>query len=96
MKIIKLHMQGFPHQAFCEARKGDVWILFIHGLNYPPERRANPPRVRLLEDAKLGHTEAELLDEWPEAPEYWPPESAPRPPKKTNRSADQGRDAKTA
>lgn len=77
MKTIKLFRQGPPHEAFMVAREGDVWRLLIHGLKYPLELRAAPPRVRLLEDSHRGHVLAELLDPWPNAPEYWPPESAP-------------------
>lgn len=89
MKTIKLFYQGTHHPTFCRARAGEVWRLFIHGLAYPPELRANPPRVRLLEDSHPGHVLAELLDPWPEAPEYWPPESAP----KAKAKAAQGRNA---
>jgi hypothetical protein len=63
--------------AFGSARTGDVFHLLIHELRYPLELRANPPRVRLLEDAHVGHTLCELVDPWPDAPEYWPPWSAP-------------------
>ena len=87
MKTIMIARQGYPHQSWDEARKGDVWHVFLHGLKYSPELRQNPPRVRLLEDVGGGlHTKCELIDEWPDAPEYWPPESAPE-------AADQGRNA---
>lgn len=77
MKTIRLFYQGMPHVAFTSAQEGSVWRLLIHGLEYPPELRANPPRVRLREDAHHGHVLAELLDPWPDAPEYWPPATAP-------------------
>lgn len=88
MKTIKIRPSGWD-SAFKRAKAGAVFHLFIHGLKYPPEVRANPPRVRLLEDGQDGgrHTECELLDEWPDAPEYWPPESAPS----AQPAADQGR-----
>ena len=91
MKVIKV--QSFPR--YCPAKEGDVFYLFIHGLKYAPELRGpKPPRIRLLENPRVGlHTDCELLDEWPDAPEYWPPESAPPPPKT---AADQGRKAKRA
>jgi hypothetical protein len=59
------------------AKKGAVYALNLHGLEYPPELRQNPPRVRLLEDFHGGHTRCELLDPWPNAPRYWPPASEP-------------------
>lgn len=81
MQTIKLWYQGFPHETFAHADEGSVWRLFVHGLQYPPERRTGlGPRVRLLEHSHPGHVLAELLDPWPDAPEYWPPESAERAP----------------
>jgi hypothetical protein len=74
---IKLQSNSMSARAFAEAKTGDVFHLLIHELRYPPEIRANPPRVRLLEDAHVGHTLCELVDPWPDAPEYWPPWSAP-------------------
>ncbi|HET8957347.1 MAG TPA: hypothetical protein VFM95_02705 [Microcella sp.] len=62
----------FEH-AFAAARKGSVWTLTVHGLEWPVELRRNPPRVRLLEDGKRGRVRCELLDPWPDAPRYWPP-----------------------
>jgi hypothetical protein len=95
MKTIKVRAQGFPHMAFSEAKAGDVWFLTIHGCNYPPELQDHPPRYRLLEDARGGglHTECELIDDWPDAPEYWPPGSEPAATrvKKTTSAANQGR-----
>jgi hypothetical protein len=85
MKTIKVRAST---DAFKSAKAGDVFTLFIHGLQYPPELRAKPPRVRLLEDAIVGaHTDCELLDTWLEAPEYWPADSAPKP----QPAANQGR-----
>ncbi len=92
MKTIKVRAQGFPHVSFSEAKEGDVWHLFIHGLKYAPELRGpKGPRIRLLEDARGGglHTKCELIDPWPDAPDYWPPESAPA--SKPAPAADQGR-----
>lgn len=104
MKTIKIQSSGFS-ATFSAAKQGDVFVLFIHGCQYPPELRENPPRVRLLEDAHVGHTECELIDTWLDAPDYWPPWSAPgaAPPAaatttapakgktKTKPAADQGR-----
>lgn len=67
-------------QSLRSARKGTVHILLIHGTRYSPELRANPPRIRLLDDHVQGkYTQCELLDPWPDAPVYWPfpPESDP-------------------
>lgn len=82
MQEIQYRYQGFPHGAFGDARKGDVWTLVIHELKYPLEVRQKPPRIRLLEDSHVGFVRCELLDPWPGAPEYWPPETAPgaKPP----------------
>jgi hypothetical protein len=78
MKTIKVQAST---DAFKSAKAGDIFNLFIHGCAYPPELRAKPPRVRLLEDALVGgHTDCELLDTWLDAPEYWPPWSAPGAP----------------
>lgn len=89
MKTIKLRPSGFD-QTFKSAKEGDVFQLFVHGCKWPAEVRQKSPRVRLLEDAQLaGHTNCELLDEWPDSPEYWPPESAPAPAQSP--AANQGR-----
>jgi hypothetical protein len=78
VRTIKHRSQGNPDGNWHKATAGDIWHLCIHGLEYPLEIRANPPRVRLLEDAVPGgFTNCELLDPWPDAPEYWPPSSAP-------------------
>lgn len=85
MKTIKVRAST---DAFKSAKAGDVFTLFIHGLQYPAELRARPPRLRLLEDATVGaHTDCELLDTWLEAPSHWPPESSPAP----KPAANQGR-----
>jgi hypothetical protein len=64
--------------SFQRAKKGSVWHLELHGLRWPLEVRQNPPRIRLLEDAKLASpVRAEVLDPWPNAPEFYPPEWAP-------------------
>lgn len=90
MTTIKHRSQGGPDGNWQKAKAGDVWILTIHGCKYTPELRSNSPRVRLLEDARPGRfTEVELIDPWPDAPEYWPPESAPAPTRAP--AADQGR-----
>lgn len=93
MKTIKVLYQGFPHTAFTTANEGSVWNLTIHELKYPLELRQSPPRVRLLENAHPGHVLCELIDDWPGAPEYWPPESAPVPAKTKPHTpaANQGR-----
>lgn len=77
MSTIKFQSNGLCGNAFGGAKTGAVFHLYIHGLEYPPELRDHPPRVRLLEDAHMGHTLCELIDPWPDAPEYWPPWSAP-------------------
>jgi hypothetical protein len=77
MTTIKIQSNGLCGNAFGGAKTGAVFSLYIHGLQYPPELRDSPPRVRLLEDAHMGHTLCELVDPWPDAPEYWPPWSAP-------------------
>ncbi len=60
------------------AKKGDVWRLVLHGTQYSATLRDTPPRIRLLEDVDGGPkgTRCELLDPWPEAPEYFPHELA--------------------
>lgn len=75
---IKVRPSGWD-QSFRGAKAGAVFYLDVNGLQYSPELRQNPPRFRLLEDGQDGglHTECELLDPWPDAPEYWPPWSAP-------------------
>lgn len=65
--------------AFMHGKKGDVVFILLHGLDWPPELRAKPPRVRLLEDGKrrCAPVMCEILDPWPNAPDYWPPEWKP-------------------
>ena len=76
MKVILV--QPSPYEtAFKLAEPGAVFHLVIHELKYPPEIRANPPRVRLLERYRRGPVRCELLDDWPDAPDFWPPEWAP-------------------
>ena len=77
MTTIKIQSNGLCGNAFGGAKTGAIFSLYIHGLQYAPELRDKPPRVRLLEDAHMGHTLCELVDPWPDAPEYWPPWSAP-------------------
>ncbi len=64
--------------AFSQAKAGSVWHVELHGLRWPLALRQNPPRIRLLEDARYGYAVlAELLDPWPDAPEFYPQEWAP-------------------
>lgn len=65
--------------TFQHSKKGDVVFICLHGCEWPPELRAKPPRVRLLEDGKRRSAPVlcEILDPWPNAPAYWPPEWAP-------------------
>ncbi len=75
---IRVH-PSWPNQAFMRGRKGDVFFILLDGLRWPLEVRQKPPRVRLLEDGK-GRCRpilCELLDPWPGAPAYYPPEWAP-------------------
>lgn len=60
--------------SFQAARAGDEFVVFLHGLGWPPELRAEPPRLRLLEDCQGPgrFTRCEIMGEWPGAPEYWP------------------------
>lgn len=68
--------------AWCKhwlaAKKGDVWHLFLHGTQHPRALRDKPPRIRLLADVdgSPNGTTCELLDPWPDAPEYHPHEVA--------------------
>lgn len=91
MKIIHVQRGGWQ-TTFASAPPGAVFHLLVHGCKYSPELRDNPPRVRVVEHGRT-HTECELIDEWPGAPEYWPPESAPPPQPQHPPSADQGRNA---
>lgn len=77
MKTIQIHPAGREF-TFHAAKAGDVFHIFLHGCKYG-DLRNKPPRVRLLEDGAPGVlTRCELLDEWPDAPEYWPPSAAPK------------------
>jgi hypothetical protein len=71
-QTIKVFNMGVPHYAFRDAKAGDEFILHVHGLDFSKELRANPPRVRLLENSHHGYVECELLTEWPDAPKVWP------------------------
>lgn len=75
---IRVH-PSWPNQAFMRAKKGDVFFILLHELRWPLELRQKPPRVRLLEDGKrrCAPVLCELLDPWPNAPAYYPPEWAP-------------------
>lgn len=65
--------------SFQTAKKGDVFFVVLDGLRWPLELRQKPPRVRLLEDGKRRSSPVlcELLDPWPNAPDYYPPEWKP-------------------
>ncbi len=77
MKVITVWPGGCEY-TWHESKAGAVFYLTIHGLKYPAELRNNPPRVRLLEPGERGApSRCELLDEWPDAPEYWPESSKP-------------------
>jgi hypothetical protein len=80
MKIIHVRATGFGY-AFKAAKAGYVSRLLIHGVQYSPELRNNPPRIKLLLDNVVGQfMPCELLDDWPEAPEFWPvPDKPPEP-----------------
>lgn len=66
-----------PAGKWCQAQKGDVWYLVIHGVQFSPELRSKWVRVRLLEDQRDPVTRCELVDDFPGAPPEWP-----LPPKK--------------
>lgn len=86
MKTIKVQSNTITGNRFGESKAGDVFHLLLWQLHYSPELRNNPPRIRLLEDAQMGHTQCELLDEWPDAPEFWPLGSEPKEPPAKKRS----------
>lgn len=66
-------------QTFQHAKKGDVFFVVLDGLRWPLELRLKPPRVRLMEDGKRKSAPVlcEILDPWPNAPDYYPPEWKP-------------------
>lgn len=66
--------------AFQKSKPGAVFTLVMHELRFPLELRQKPPRIRLLEHGRLGWVLCELIDPYPDAPEYWPPEWAPGAP----------------
>jgi hypothetical protein len=65
--------------SFQYAKKGDIFFVELDGLRWPLELRQKPPRVRLLEDGKRRPSPVvcEILDPWPNAPDYYPPEWKP-------------------
>lgn len=76
MKVILV--QPSPNDVhFKSADIGAVYHLSIYGLEWPAELRDNPPRVRLLERYRRGPVRCELLDDWPDAPDFFPPGWAP-------------------
>lgn len=78
MPTIRIH-PTWRELTFQYAKKGDVFFIELDGLRWPLEVRQNPPRVRLLEDGKRRPAPVlcELLDPWPNAPDYYPPEWKP-------------------
>jgi hypothetical protein len=80
VSTILVHPSPFEY-TFRRSRAGAVFTLNVHELKWGLEVRQHPPRIRLLEDAKdSGPTLCELLDPWPGAPRYWPPEWEPGQP----------------
>lgn len=78
-----IHIIPSPYQRSLQfAEKGDVFFVELSGLRWPVELRQNPPRVRVLETPRHGEPSVlcELLDPWPDAPAYYPPEWAPGAP----------------
>lgn len=70
---------GFVRAAQREPslEKGSVIILQPHELKYPPEARQGV-RAELLESPRGGRPcPCRLLDPWPNAPAFWPPELCP-------------------
>ncbi len=65
---------GPKEETFHRAKAGAIRVICLHGCGWPPELRANPPRIRLLENARgIGQpVRCEILDPWPGAPAYWP------------------------
>lgn len=82
MKEIMAHGTHFE-DSFSKAKKGAVFYVLLSGVEWSPELRRNPPRIRLLENGKQGlPVRCEILDDWPGAPDYWPPARAPKSPEK--------------
>jgi hypothetical protein len=81
MKTIYMHPSPWE-RTFMRSKKGAVFHVELHGCDWPPELRAKPPRVRLLEDAKgrPAPVLCEILDPWPGAPRYYPKEWEPGAP----------------
>lgn len=77
-QTIRVHCNP-SEETFMNAKRGDVFYVVLHGLAWPAELRAKPPRIRLMEDGKRrpGPVMCEVLDPWPGAPDYWPPEWKP-------------------
>ncbi len=77
-KTIRIHPSPCDF-AFPNAKKGEEFFVLLDGLRWPLELRQQPPRVRLLEDGKRRPLPVlcELLDPWPDAPDYYPPEWKP-------------------
>ncbi len=73
MKTILVQPTPFERR-FERARAGDEFVVFLHGLGWPPELRASPPRIRLLENSrgKGAFTLCEIIGDWPGAPTHWP------------------------
>ena len=63
--------------SFETAPAGTIHFVFLHGCGWPPERRRNPPRLRLTDEWVKGLRRCEILDPWPGAPTHWPPHLAP-------------------
>lgn len=78
MPTIRVHPIHTSY-SFQNAKKGEVFTIELDGLRWPLELRQRPPRVRLLEDGKRCSAPVlcEILDPWPNAPSYYPPEWAP-------------------
>ncbi len=73
VKTILVHPSPFEY-TFHRARAGAEFIVNLHGLRWPVEVRANPPRIRLLEDSRGSGaaTLCEIIGDWPGAPAYYP------------------------
>ena len=60
-KTIRVHPNPSEY-TFMNGKKGDVVFIVLHGLEWPAELRAKPPRVRLMEDGKRRPEEGEGTD----------------------------------